>query len=104
MITLRVDSVKLGNQDVGDVMFLVRFVHNVPPDMRADGGVENFFLQDGVDLQLGQGLIDDLCFQACRVRLFKVFEKTFHRVMALLQIAMAWVSGNIQSNIFIPPH
>lgn len=85
MIILRVDSVQLGGQNLGDVMFLIRFIHNVPPDMRADGGIEDFFLQEGVNFQLGQGPIDDLCFPSDRLRLFKVFEETFDRVVVLLQ-------------------
>ena len=67
MIILRVDRVHLGNQDFGHVMFLVRLVHDVPSDMRADAGIKDFFFEEGVNLQLRQGLIDDLCFPAGRI-------------------------------------
>jgi hypothetical protein len=67
MIIFRVDRVHLGNQDFGHVMFLVRLVHDVPSDMRADAGIKDFFFEEGVNLQLGQGLIDDLCFPAGRI-------------------------------------
>jgi hypothetical protein len=64
MIIFRVDRVHLGNQDFGHVMFLARLVHDVPSDMRADAGIKDFFFEEGVNLQLGQGLIDDLCIGA----------------------------------------
>ena len=93
MIILRVDSVQLGNQDFGHVVFLVRLVHDVLSDMRADGRIEDFFFEDGVNLQLGQGLIDDLCFPAGCFRLFEFFEETFDRIVILLQDGDGMVFG-----------
>ena len=54
-------------------------------DMGADGGIEDFFFEDGVNLQLGQGLIDDLGFPAGCFRLFELFEESFDGIVILLQ-------------------
>jgi hypothetical protein len=53
--------------------------------MRADGRIEDFFFQDGVNLQLCQRLINNLGSPGQCFRLFEFFEQAFDRIVILLQ-------------------
>ena len=79
------DSVQFCDQHFGHVVFLVRLVHDVFSDMGAHGGIKDLFFENGVNLEVGQGLVDDLCFPGGCFRLLELIEKGFNGIVILLQ-------------------
>ena len=60
MIVAAALAIQFGNQDTGDVMLLVGLVHHVLSELLAHRRVEDFLLDGGMDLKLGERLADDL--------------------------------------------
>ena len=78
-------GVEFRNQDASDMMLLVRLVHDVVLQLFSDSGIEDFFFNRGMDLELSQRLSNDLFFFGACIGFLKAVKQVLHLVMILDQ-------------------